>query len=891
MLGTVMLSNNNMVQSGVYQSSNSGQNNVGAVYTTSSSATTMLATATASNATNSIYNIMNGPENSAKMTSSVISNSTNAAVDQAPPLATAPPQPGGGGGQQINTISQMIAAKYQDTNNVYASDTDMSERTAGGRSNRSRGGHQQLNKQTGPQMTVSSSYDQQSLSSQSQSKMAEERPERTRSSKNNHHNHQHGSRSNSHNGNGIYNPRSQSGSRHNSNGGGGGGAEYSRQLSKRSVNFNEQQQQQAANKSTNNFAMDDNIEGSVMIDQNGQMHVRDTSQMMAHADQEEDAKSQQIQVQILPQDDNWGENTTAFTADLSDFNDDMTEDGRSSHFNGIRGHRDRDQRRGSSIMGKDELMMLEAGEGKRVGSCYHKITGLLNLYLTRYFGLLCAGGVCLWAFVTPILFMVLPWRLNRYDQWQVTAAECGVECECLIIGIACKLIILLLAAFFIFFRRPRALLPRMSKFRGMLVTLVGLVTGAFWLFYGVRIIDQHASGDYHKILQFTIAYVDVLLFVFIVSVFILKVRSIEPEYVVKMVRSPDGEQRQYTIGRMSIQRAAIWLLEQYYKDFGVYNPWLDSMHRKRASAAQLMDHKRGARGGGGNMSMVSGNFRDNKSIGKGVADDDDAVGGMDGGGSMSRKLNSSRMTNVTATGRAGGGNAYNANDRLYEEYEYERKLKKRRARLVTTTEEAFTHIRRMQADMMMDESNTNTSNTGGTGGASQTLMDPYEAAQAIFMSISRDLRRYLRITRQYPYFTRESIVAHLANCVSYDMSPKSFLQRYLSPEPLVFNEQALVSASTEQERKLSSVLPNGSGIGSHGVNYHLNLKTMDQSWILICDTVLHQGVGDNIMFVLKQNEVSLMCTFKRLPHFNLIEDILDPQRNKFVLKLNSETTV
>ena len=32
---------------------------------------------------------------------------------------------------------------------------------------------------------------------------------------------------------------------------------------------------------------------------------------------------------------------------------------------------------------------------------------------------------------------------------------------------------------------------------------------------------------------------------------------------------------------MSIQRAAAWLLEQYYKDFGVYNPWLENAHRKR----------------------------------------------------------------------------------------------------------------------------------------------------------------------------------------------------------------------------------------------------------------------------------------------------------------------
>ena len=40
------------------------------------------------------------------------------------------------------------------------------------------------------------------------------------------------------------------------------------------------------------------------------------------------------------------------------------------------------------------------------------------------------------------------------------------------------------------------------------------------------------------------------------------------------------------------------------------------------------------------------------------------------------------------------------NERFYEEYEYEKKLKKRRARLVTATEEAFTHIRRMQENQL-----------------------------------------------------------------------------------------------------------------------------------------------------------------------------------------------
>lgn len=42
---------------------------------------------------------------------------------------------------------------------------------------------------------------------------------------------------------------------------------------------------------------------------------------------------------------------------------------------------------------------------------------------------------------------------------------------------------------------------------------------------------------------------------------------------------------------MSIQRAAIWLLEQYYKDFVVYNPWLENIHRKKG--VQMLQFEQG----------------------------------------------------------------------------------------------------------------------------------------------------------------------------------------------------------------------------------------------------------------------------------------------------------
>ena len=41
------------------------------------------------------------------------------------------------------------------------------------------------------------------------------------------------------------------------------------------------------------------------------------------------------------------------------------------------------------------------------------------------------------------------------------------------------------------------------------------------------------------------------------------------------------------------------------------------------------------------------------------------------------------------------------NERFYEEHEFERRVRKRKARLITAAEEAFTHIKRLQDEQGM----------------------------------------------------------------------------------------------------------------------------------------------------------------------------------------------
>lgn len=49
------------------------------------------------------------------------------------------------------------------------------------------------------------------------------------------------------------------------------------------------------------------------------------------------------------------------------------------------------------------------------------------------------------------------------------------------------------------------------------------------------------------------------------------------ELQVTVVRSPDGLSKTWAMGSLSIQRAAVWVLQHYYAEFPLYNPHLDRL--------------------------------------------------------------------------------------------------------------------------------------------------------------------------------------------------------------------------------------------------------------------------------------------------------------------------
>ncbi|CAH0399668.1 unnamed protein product [Chilo suppressalis] len=492
-----------------------------------------------------------------------------------------------------------------------------------------------------------------------------------------------------------------------------------------------------------------------------------------------------IEVQILPQDENWGENTTAVTGNTSE---------------------------GSQSMEDVSNWPMESDSG-------------IGFVCSRYFGTTIALGLSFISFVSPLAMVVLPKigffpgltdNIAIQPSQRMQLLSCTAECKGVLLSLAFKLVLLAIGVWAVFLRPRNAILPRIFVFRAMTLVILAVCIFSYWLFYIVQITEASkalAVGedaiDYNSLVSYVSSFADTLLFIHYIAVILMEIRHLEPTYYIKIVRSPDGESRSYTIGQLSIQRAAVWVLQKYYTEFPIYNPYLEKIsisksQRKGQSSIKFYDVD------GSNTNAPSGQ---------------------------------ARSTTGSCTGSAGrrrdSGSTHN--ERYYEEAERERRVRKRRARLLTATEDAFAHVRRVRV-------------SSANGGA----LGPREAAQAVFPSLARALQKYLRATRQQPRHSADSVLAHLARCLSQDASPRAFLEPFFVEGPVL--------AADQETRPI-------------------------QRWSLISDELLARPLAHGIEFQLRQGDISLICSIKQIPKFSLAEEVVDPKSNRFVLRLNSETSV
>ncbi|XP_054603552.2 vang-like protein 2 isoform X1 [Nothobranchius furzeri] len=462
-------------------------------------------------------------------------------------------------------------------------------------------------------------------------------------------------------------------------------------------------------------------------------------------------------------DDNWGETTTVVTGTSVD-----------------------------SISNEDLTRISKDLEDSLPLDCHRYVSPVLGATL----GLL--------SVVTPLAFLALPQLL-----WRDTLDPCGTPCEGLYISLAFKLLILLISTWALFLRPSRATLPRFFVFRCLLLALVFLFVASYWLFYGVRVLEPRET-DYRGIVGYAASLVDALLFIQYLSLVLLEVRHLQPAFCLKVVRTTDGVSHFYNVGHLSIQRAAVWILDQYYSDFPVYNPALLNLPKSI-------------------LTKKMSSFK--------VYNLEEADNGTNNSTSQSRA-----MIAASARKRDNSHNEY-----YYEEAEVERRVRKRKARLVVAVEEAFTHIKRHQ----VDESPTPATKHP------REVMDPREAAQAIFAPMARAMQKYLRATRQQSYHSMQSIINHLQFCITHNMTPKAFLERYLNPGPTL------------------QYLDNNRG----------------RQWTLVSEEPVTASLRHGQVFSLKRLDFSLVVTVTPLPFLRVGEEFIDPKSHKFVMKLQSETSV
>ena len=194
-------------------------------------------------------------------------------------------------------------------------------------------------------------------------------------------------------------------------------------------------------------------------------------------------------------------------------------------------------------------------------------------------GPLMAGFLSMLALVSPILMAGLP-KFGLFGL-RNSQLHCGVECDGMLVSLGFKLFTLAIGTWAVFYRNPRSTLPRIHIYRALVCLLIVVFLVSFWLFYASHILKETERVEYTGLVQFALHLVDALLFVHYLALILIELRHKNPQFYVKVLRSPDGESKGFAMGQMSVQRAAAWILDKYYTEFPIYNPYLDRLTGSR----------------------------------------------------------------------------------------------------------------------------------------------------------------------------------------------------------------------------------------------------------------------------------------------------------------------
>lgn len=433
---------------------------------------------------------------------------------------------------------------------------------------------------------------------------------------------------------------------------------------------------------------------------------------------------------------------------------------------------------------------------------------------SRFFWLLASSLLCVISVVSAPIMCSLPIIAPQVG-FSMPPIQCDVDCEGLLFLMAIKTIFLVIAIGVLYWRKAMADMPRLYFARAALTFLVMFILFAFWLFYIVRIMFERYD-NYKYIVSYSTSLLDALLWTHYLSVVLLELRRLRHQFIVTIVRDPDGEMHTFNIGACSIQEAATEILRFYTTRFSSFNIQLDNA-RQTAVAKQS-----GMQGGAAGFKMYNiEQFGPQETV---------------------SEVNTRALMEAAARRRIGG-----YAEVMQEELDFEKRVKKRKYRLMAATEDAFSHVQ-------------NAADSGSPKVGLHNQMDSLTAAQNVFTWIVRPLTKYLKTTRLQSRHPSGEVTRHIERCLTLKLSHRTFLQRFFSDR--------IPQKETVEESK----------------------------WSVICDESVSSGVQHGTYIVLKSHNgdvdcgVQLVCTVSNIPFFNLTEQAKSGSE-KFSLKISNESAV
>lgn len=146
--------------------------------------------------------------------------------------------------------------------------------------------------------------------------------------------------------------------------------------------------------------------------------------------------------------------------------------------------------------------------------------------------------------------------------------------------------------------------------------------------------------------------------------------------------------------------------------------------------------------------------------------------------------------------------------------------------------------------------------SGAEVAAGKQPLDALQAARAVYPALARCLQKFLRLTRQTGRHNLQSIYEHLAKCLLYKLSARTFIEKFVNQDPVwQQSETSLFAACRLDANQPASGSSKSAGFQELEIN----------SWSLVCDTLLSRQVnaGKFIVVLGHHNHECTFCTLKR----------------------------